>query len=945
MNFTWLPVKTLWRLVILLALLLIPLAASAQEGGDVFLPLVTSDGSTQAPPVNPPEATVALVPEGEQQMLVIGAGVDFAGAPLYRFASDSEGARSSACTGGCATAWPPFTVEAAADLTADAELMADLSLFEREDGALQVAFAGWPLHRQSTGQSGSVERVENPLWQRVALPTLIPADPELGDVEMLAQPTAPRLFDFGEAGWLELGQPDARTWQTIELAQSYSDPLVFLGIPSLNGGQPTTLRVRNVTSTSFEVQLDEWDYLDGFHVIETFDYFVVEAGTHSLGGLTIEATATELSETWSRLDFSNSFEATPVVLPQIQHVNGSNALTVRQRSANSGGVELRLQSEEAVSLNSASETVGVLAVQFGAVGDVEARRVEGVTDANYWILFDNQYEQSLLFGSIETFNGADPATLRYRNLFQDGATIFVQEEQSRDKERFHTTEGVGYLVIDGAPGAGSTEPTAEPTAEPTDAPTVEPTAAPTSAPTAAPTSAPTAAPTSAPTAAPTPAPTQGPSTGSYEQNLQLIQNVSVRNTNHDGSPYRDVPQAELVIENHLGPRSDYLEIPDGVGHPEQSFPVDEGGQFRVACEFSHFAYDDPLVYPNQPGASHLHMFWGNTDANAYSTYESLRDSGSSTCNGQELNRTGYWAPAMIDAEGNARIPERIIVYYKGYGLAKERAEVYPPGAAMISRNEVHKASWNEGGTAPPAGSSEQTSEFSFHCADMFRGARENYSETIPVCDGSKFNPDWRVTLEMHVKFPNCWNREDPSNLDNWGLARIGGWFYSECEERATFPNIEYLIIYPLEYGETTEGWYLASDVNPVSRVLDKAPGTTVHADWWGGWHPEINQQWIDNCTTYSTDQPSGCGFGYLTDGGPDNQNPYPGPALKFRPQYEGPIKVPAAALFEELCPANGTAGSAAEAAYCTPTPPSALASLAAQNVCRADAFDVVAKPE
>ena len=152
----------------------------------------------------------------------------------------------------------------------------------------------------------------------------------------------------------------------------------------------------------------------------------------------------------------------------------------------------------------------------------------------------------------------------------------------------------------------------------------------------------------------------------YNSNLALIRSQSVRNRNHDGSPFRSTPQAALDTSSSsplLGSRSAYLGNPNG--NPEQAFPVSAGGQFRISCEFSHFAYDDPLVAPNDPGAAHLHMFFGNTDVNAYSTFSSLRDTGSSTCNGQELNRTGYWVPAMIDGDGNARIPERIVVYYKG----------------------------------------------------------------------------------------------------------------------------------------------------------------------------------------------------------------------------------------------------------------------------------------
>ena len=136
----------------------------------------------------------------------------------------------------------------------------------------------------------------------------------------------------------------------------------------------------------------------------------------------------------------------------------------------------------------------------------------------------------------------------------------------------------------------------------------------------------------------------------------------------------------------------------------------EGGQFRIACEFSHFGYDDPLVFPGQPGASHLHTFFGNTDTNAFSTPASILNTGGATCNGQELNRTAYWVPALFDTAGNARIPERIVVYYKGEGLANGKAEPYPPGAAMIAKVDLNTVDNGRGGAM---------GKFSFVCADNY----------------------------------------------------------------------------------------------------------------------------------------------------------------------------------------------------------------------------------
>jgi hypothetical protein len=426
-----------------------------------------------------------------------------------------------------------------------------------------------------------------------------------------------------------------------------------------------------------------------------------------------------------------------------------------------------------------------------------------------------------------------------------------------------------------------------------------------------------------------------PPTSNYQQNLTLIKNAGVRNRNHDNSPYRNTPLNSLPTGDSsplLGPRSEYI-VKFG-DNSEQDFPEDQQnvGTFRTACEFSHFAYDDPLVHPGKPGAAHLHMFWGNTDVNAYSTYNTLKDTGSSTCNGMELNRTGYWAPAMFDAKGNVRIPERIIVYYKGNGLANGTAEVYPAGAAMVIDDKVVRTSNTQGGTQyNEPNPNWREPQMSFLCTDGSRGIpRVPMGLTIPVCQDkhrptSDYTAPLNSVLEMHVKFPNCWNGQNPADPKNWLLASSGVWFYSNCvaDGNRTLPNLQYIIAYPLEPGETTAGWYLSSDVNPTTRQRTKTGGTSVHADWWGAWNLSINREWINNCVNDTRPVAKGCGFGYLSDGGPKGTNletPYPGRALKFRPQYTGDMKVAATTLYRELCPGGPAISTATAAAYCRPAP-------------------------
>ncbi len=485
-----------------------------------------------------------------------------------------------------------------------------------------------------------------------------------------------------------------------------------------------------------------------------------------------------------------------------------------------------------------------------------------------------------------------------------------------------------------APATDVTSPVSTPT------PTTAAVAAPPTTAAGAPAStAATAAPASSAPAASAPAASTPPKgggsaaaqTGSYQTNLALVHKQSVRNSNEDDSKFLKTPSGQLNPEDHYGPRSDYLNNPGG--NPEQDFPVVEGGQFRVACEFSHFAYDDPLVFPGQPGASHLHTFFGNTDTNAFSTADSILNTGGATCNGQELNRTAYWVPALFDSSGNVRIPERLVVYYKGEGLANGKAEPYPTGAAMIAKVDLNTVDNGRGGAM---------GKFSFNCSDNYSSNGGESANTMVGCDGSKFQKEYgasdpHVVLEMNVKFPQCWNGKDPSNPANYAAPTEGGWYYSNCtgEFNRTLTNLEYFVDYPVEQGENTADWFLSSDVDATSKALKPGPrGASNHADWMSGWHGATNKLWIDNCVNLRLSEASGCGFGYLSNGGPDNANPLPGPALKYREQFTGPFKVPASQVYGELCPGGGNLANATAAAYCKPGTAVVRAGLGSSPFCQ-----------
>src|SRR4051794_17138710 len=76
--------------------------------------------------------------------------VDSSGRTVYLFEKD-KGSRS-ACSGACASAWPPVTVTGTPQ-AGDAVSARLLSTTKRSDGTMEVTYAGHPLYRFSGDQA------------------------------------------------------------------------------------------------------------------------------------------------------------------------------------------------------------------------------------------------------------------------------------------------------------------------------------------------------------------------------------------------------------------------------------------------------------------------------------------------------------------------------------------------------------------------------------------------------------------------------------------------------------------------------------------------------------------------------------------------------------------------------------------------------------------------
>lgn len=272
------------------------------------------------------------------------------------------------------------------------------------------------------------------------------------------------------------------------------------------------------------------------------------------------------------------------------------------------------------------------------------------------------------------------------------------------------------------------------------------------------------------------------------------------------------------------------------------------GAFRFICGAGQLSYDDPILFPGQPGKSHLHQFYGNIAADAHSTYASLRAAGDSTCNwtgqGVAANRSAYWMPAMLDGKGNVVRPDFVSIYYK------QRPQTDPTVSDPTNARYLGKAVQLPNGIKfifgwdPTGANVARSSSAWFSC----QGPN-------PMGPIAWHEPDLRKVLAACpagnqfgavIEAPDCWdgkNLDSSDHRSHVSYSTYGDWGYLKCPATHPYniPTFQMGAWYTVGAGDTA--WELSSD----HMAPDKPKGHTFHADFFMAWDQGVHDTWYANC--------------------------------------------------------------------------------------------------
>lgn len=242
-------------------------------------------------------------------------------------------------------------------------------------------------------------------------------------------------------------------------------------------------------------------------------------------------------------------------------------------------------------------------------------------------------------------------------------------------------------------------------------------------------------------------------------------------------------------------------------------------KLRTWGTLSHWSYDDPIVYPGQPGASHLHIFGGNCSTDAFSTLATLLAAGCSTMESGLTISSAWWFPSLFLEDGTVVLPYEAGLYYRNPQSRDFYPDPTPPEAVAPLPNGLQMIARGSGWKWAPDGSLRIALDFP-ECGAV-------YADGSPVLSG--------------------WNMPQPGPEAHMRpIEGPGG--QKACP--ATHPRRYVGVTLTLKFRGVRKGsdWYVASD-----PMLGTKNGATMHADYIAVW-PEGMDFVMDGITTGRTGQ-------------------------------------------------------------------------------------------
>jgi choice-of-anchor A domain-containing protein len=245
-------------------------------------------------------------------------------------------------------------------------------------------------------------------------------------------------------------------WKVVRLPiQFATKPLIFAQMVTENDSFPANVRIRNVSTTQFEIKIVEEEGADNLHGDETVAWFAIEPGSQS-ANFPFVAGNIMANNNWRTVNLPASLPATAGLITNVQSNNEMDPLVVRFRNPSTSSFEVFLQEEMSADVETShiNETLGYFA--FSNTGDITLSSGEVIGESGMvqvdemWksVSFMNEFHNPVVVANTASFASSNSAIVKIRNVTSNGFEISLDEWSYENG--MHALETVSYVVMEGS---------------------------------------------------------------------------------------------------------------------------------------------------------------------------------------------------------------------------------------------------------------------------------------------------------------------------------------------------------------------------------------------------------------------------------------------------------------------------------------------------------------
>ncbi len=245
-------------------------------------------------------------------------------------------------------------------------------------------------------------------------------------------------------------------WKKIAFPIKFDQPpLVFSQIVTNEEATPVAVRLRNISTTHFDMKVQEEEGQDLEHARERIAWIAMEAGTQ-VRDYKLVAGLMNANDSWNTLNFNTAFNDIPLIFTDMQSTTERDPAISGINNLQVNGVDIKIEEEISADaeLDHDFETVGFLAI--GDIGNITDERGDIIgevgqvdVDQNWTkVLMNNKYHNPVIIARAMTKNDNDPFTVRVNQNHAGSFNIQIQEWSYLDGT--HTPEKIAYLIIEGS---------------------------------------------------------------------------------------------------------------------------------------------------------------------------------------------------------------------------------------------------------------------------------------------------------------------------------------------------------------------------------------------------------------------------------------------------------------------------------------------------------------